>query len=379
MAHSAAFFDVAEMDRGAWLDLVQNSSHCSVELHPEVVLATAGIRGRPWIYAEREGKTLTTLAVLTPHVVSSLRHPSLAWLGSLRGYRVAGDQLAGNADRAAAGRFLDAAAAHLRAGHADCLMLEDLDAATPLWQAASERESDAGLYVGRPSAPQPHWYIHFPATAADYWKCVSGRTRNQTRRAVRRLPHVLRRFSTPQDVDGFLACTAHIWRRSWKEQRLQPHEGPSEDLRLHFTAMARLGALRAYVLYHQEQPAAYLHGWQWNGRFAGEEMAYDRTLADFSPGRVLFHRVLEDFIADRCPEVLDFGYGDAEYKRSYANHESASGPVVLAPRSFKTQLWSGLRHTSAMVDRSMRGLLQRTGLYEQARRLYRHGIMDQMK
>jgi hypothetical protein len=373
VARIASFVGLSEMDRGAWLDLVRRSPHCSVEHHPDVALAVARSRGQPLIYAEREGKTLTTVAVLAPRVVCSLRHPGLAWLGSLQGYRLAGNQLAGDADREAAGRFLDAAARHLGAGHAECLMLEDLDVTTPLWQVASERESDAGMYIGRPSAPQPHWYIRFPTPAADYWNGVSGQTRYQARRAARRLPHVMRRFTTPREVDTFLACTAYISPRSWQGQRLGPRLGLSEEYRAHFTALARLGALRAYVLYHHDQPAAFLYGWQWNGHFSYEEVGYDQALADFSPGRVLLHRVIEDMIADRCPDIVDFGCGDARYKRSYSNDESASGPVVLAPRSLKTQLWSGLCHTRGVVDRGMRGLLQRTGLYEHARRLYRSG------
>jgi hypothetical protein len=375
VAHIASFVDLSEMDRAAWLDLVERSPRCSVELHPDVAVASARSRGRPLIYAEREGSTLTTIAVLVPKVVRSLRHPRLAWLGRLQGYRLAGNQLAGNTDRDAADRFLDAVERHLGAGHADCILVEDLDVSTPLWQAANGRASEAGLYVGHPGGPQPRWYIHFSAPASSYWHGISGQTRYQARRAARRLPHVVRRFSTPADVDTFLACTAHVSPRSWQGQRLGLRLGLGESFRAHFTALARLGALRAYVLYHQDQPAAFLYGWQWNGYFAYEEVAYDSALAAFSPGRVLLHRVIEDLIADRCPEVLDFGCGDARYKRSFGNHESASGPLVLAPRGVKTQLWSGLRQTSSAVDRGMRELLQRTGLYEHARRMYRHGCV----
>jgi hypothetical protein len=371
VAHIASFVDLSEMDRAAWLDLVERSPRCSVELHPDVAVASARSRGRPLIYAEREGNTLTTIAVLVPKVVRSLRHPRLAWLGRLQGYRLAGNQLAGNTDRDAADRFLDALERHLGAGHADCILVEDLDVSTPLWQAANERASDAGLYVGHPGGPQPHWYIHFSTPASSYWHGVAGQTRYQSRRAARRLSHVVRRFSTPADVDGFLACTAHISPRSWQGQRVGL--GLGESFRSHFTALARLGALRAYVLYHQNQPAAFLYGWQWNGYFAYEEVAYDSALAAFSPGRVLLHRVIEDLIADRCPEVLDFGCGDSRSKRSFGNHESASGPVVLAPRSVKSQLWSGLRQTRSAVDLGMRELLHRTGLYEHARRMDRRG------
>lgn len=374
MAHIASFVDLSEMDRAAWLDLVARTPRCPVELHPDLAMVATRGAGRPLVYTEREGSTLTTLAVLVPRVVRSLRHPRLAWLGCLQGYRLAGNQLAGNANRDAADRFLDAVERYLGAGHADCVLLEDLDVSTPLWHAANERGRDAGLYAAHPCAPQPHWYIHFPAPPSGYWQCISGQTRYQARRAARRLPHMVRRFCNPADVDTFLACTAHVSPRSWQGQRLGPRLGLGERFRAHFTALARLGALRAYVLYHQDQPAAFLYGWQWNGYFAYEEVAYDSALAAFSPGRVLLQRVLEDLIADRCPEVLDFGCGDARYKRSFGNHQSASGPLVLAPRSIKTQLWSGLRQTGAVVDRGMRGLLQRTGLYEHARRLYRTGV-----
>jgi CelD/BcsL family acetyltransferase involved in cellulose biosynthesis len=169
---------------------------------------------------------------------------------------------------------------------------------------------------------------------------------------------------------GHAECSAT--RYTWQGQRLEPSLGLSESIRVHFKALARLGALRSYVLYHQDQPAAFLYGWQWNGHFAYEEAAYDRALADFSPDRVLLHRVIEDLISNHCPEVVDFSYGDAPHKRSFSNHESASGPVVLAPRSLKTQVWSGLRHTREVVDRGMREILHRTGLYEHARRLYRN-------
>lgn len=372
MARIASFVDLAEMDRGAWLELIRQSPHCSVELHPDVAQAMAGTVGRPLIYAEHEGKTLTTVAVLAPKVVCPVRQPGLAWLGRMQGYRLAGHQLAGQADRAAAGRFLDAVARHLEAGHAECLMIEDLDQDTPLSRAV--RETELGLHLDRPAPPQPRWYIRFPTPATSYWKSVSGHVRYQTRRSTRRLPHVVRRFGAPRDVDTFLACTAYVSARSWQGQRLGPRLGLSEDVRRHVTALARLGALRSYVLYHHEQPAAFVFGWQWNGRFLYEEVAYDRALAEHSPGRVLLYRVLEDLIADRCPEMLDFGYGNADYKRWFANHESASGPLVLAPRRLKTQLWSGLRQTGAILDRGMRDFLQRTGLYEHARRLYRQGV-----
>jgi CelD/BcsL family acetyltransferase involved in cellulose biosynthesis len=296
----------------------------------------------------------------------------MAWLGRLQGYRLAGNQLLGRADRAAADRFLDAMRLYLGQDGADCLYIEDLDQGSPLWQALQARTDTAGLSVEQPRTSQPHWRIQFPRPASDYWKTVSSKSRYKTRRAARDLPHEVRRYTAPEDVQPFLASAEQISRRSWQGRRIGLRLEQSDRFRDHFEGLARLGALRSYVLFHQDRPAAFVYGWQWNGRFEYEEIGYDSELADHAPGRVLLYRVLEDLVADDTPEILDFGCGDAEYKRVFGTHESASGPLVIASDSVRTQLWSGLRHTGATMDRGMRGFLRRTGLYEKARRLYRH-------
>jgi CelD/BcsL family acetyltransferase involved in cellulose biosynthesis len=358
--------------REAWLALVEQTPGCSIELHPELVFHQAGGRAPALIYLDHEGKTLGTVAVLVPKELRLFSHPSVSWLGRLQGYRLAGNQLLGCADRAAADRFLDAVRVYLGQDGADCLYIEDLDHDTPLWQALHERMDAAGLSIEQPRPSQPHWRIRFPGPAGDYWKSVSAKSRYKTRRAARDLPHEVRRYSAPTDVQTFLACAEDISQRSWQGRRIGLRLALNERFRAHFDLLARLGALRSYVLHHDDRPAAFVYGWQWNGRFEYEEIGYASELADNAPGRVLLYRVLEDLVADDTPEVLDFGCGDAEYKRVFGTHESASGPLVVASDTVKTQIWSGLRHTRAAVDRGMRGFLRHTGLYEKARRLYRH-------
>lgn len=387
MGHIASFRAISEFDRGEWqraggtarrgswcapwLELAEQSPGCSVELHPAVVLGGARTSTPPLIYTEQRGRELTTVAVLVPQHLRLLGHPGMPWLGRLQTYRLAGNQLLGCADAEAAGRFLDTVAHYLTKDGADCISVEDLDHDTPLWQAITERKADAAVLVAQPRPAQSHWRIRFPEAAGQYWKAISGKSRYKARLAARRLSHEVWRYNGAQDVDAFLTAAGQVSERSWQGKRLGQRLGPSERHRAHFQALARLGALRSYVLHHQDRPVAFVFGWQWNGRFEYEKIGYDPALADHAPGRVLLYRVLEDLIADRTPRELDFGCGDAEYKRSFGTHEGTSGPLVIASHSVKTQLWSGLHQTRAVVDRGMREILQRTGLYEQARRLYR--------
>jgi CelD/BcsL family acetyltransferase involved in cellulose biosynthesis len=323
------------------------------------------------VYTEHRGRELTTVAVLVPRPLRLLGHPGMPWLGRLQTYRLAGNQLLGCADLESAGRFLDTVAHYLTKDGADCIYVDDLDQDTPLWQAMSERKGTADVLVAQPRSAQSHWRIRFPEAASQYWTHISGKSRYKARLAARRFAHEVWRYTGPQDVDAFLTAAGQVSERSWQGRRLGLRLGPSERYRAHFQALARLGALRSYVLHHQDRPAAFVYGWQWNGRFEYADIGYDPALADHAPGRVLLYRVLEDLVADRTPHELDFGCGDAEYKRSFGTHETMSGPMVIASHSVKAQLWSGLHQTRAVVDRGMRELLQRTGLYEQARRLYR--------
>lgn len=383
----ASFRAVSEFDRGewhragggarrrswceAWLELAGQAAGCSVEVHPAIVLDSARSSAPTLIYTEQRGRELATVAVLVPRPLPLLGYPGMPWLGRLQTYRLAGNQLLGCADHQSASRFLDTVAHYLTKDGADCIYVDDLDQDTPLWQAMSERKGGADVLVAQPRPAQSHWRIHFSNPAGQYWKSISGKSRYKARLAARRLPHDLWRYTGPQDVEAFLTAAAQVTERSWQGKRLGHRLGPSERFRSHFQALARLGALRSYVLHHQDRPVAFVYGWQWNGRFEYEEIGYDPALAERAPGRVLLYRVLEDLIADRTPDQLDFGCGDAEYKRSFGTHETTSGPMVIASNSVKTQLWSGFHQTRAVVDRGMRELLQRTGLYEQARRLYR--------
>jgi hypothetical protein len=388
VGHSASFLELPPSDREVrrgiwhatslrswrepWLELVERTPGCSIELHPDLVIGQVDGRAPALIYAEHQGGTLGTMAVLVPKELRLFSHPSVAWLGRLQGYRLAGNQLLGCSDRAATDRFLDTVSRHLGHDSVDCIYIEDLDHDTPLWQALHERRQAVGLSIEQPRPSQPHWRIRFPRPASGYWQSVSAKSRYKTRRAARDLAHEVKRYTAPADVEPFLAGAEYISQRSWQGKRLGPRLGLNERFRAHFDALARLGALRSYVLLHQDRPAAFVYGWQWNGRFEYEEIGYDGTLADHAPGRVLLYRVLEDLVADGTNEVLDFGSGDAEYKRVFGTHESTSGPVVIASDTVKAQIWSGLRHTRTAVDRGMRGFLRRTGLYEKARRLYRH-------
>ncbi len=146
-------------------------------------------------------------------------------------------------------------------------------------------------------------------------------------------------------------------------------ESPQE--RRYHQLLAEHGALRSYVLDTPDGPIAFLRGIQTGDCYVHDEIGFDSDHAKLSPGTILLYHALEDLTADRCPRRLDFGLGDAEYKRHFGNQETQSGPVVAVARRMRPRAALMVEQLRRTADHRARELLRRTGLYERMRRLYR--------
>ncbi|GAB4526608.1 MAG: hypothetical protein Tsb0020_44320 [Haliangiales bacterium] len=367
----SSFTPASRFDRSTWIELMERSPERSLELHPELVGLSQQAALPPLVYADRKGGALHTLGVLDGKAMSALSPPQLSWLGRLQGYRLAGHELAGALDRESADRFVSAVIDQLGGQLGDFVFFEDIDVGTPLWDAVMARRAEPRVIFDVPHAPQPHWRIRFPKKPADYWSSMSRKSRYNSRRAARQFEHEIERYTAPEQIADFLARAEHISERSWQGRRLGIRMKRDARHQARLGAIAALGALRCYVLTHQQAPVAFVFGWQWNGRYEYEEIGYDSAFIEQSPGRVLLFRILEDLIADDCPRVLDFGCGDAVYKRIFGNDEGESGALLLAANHLRGKLWANIRWARKRVDQDARALLRRAGLYEHARRLYR--------
>ena len=57
------------------------------------------------------------------------------------------------------------------------------------------------------------------------------------------------------------------------------------------------------------------------GRYAYDETAYDSQYAASSPGSILTYAAIEDLFRADTPRLLDFGFGDGAYKRTFGRPE----------------------------------------------------------
>jgi CelD/BcsL family acetyltransferase involved in cellulose biosynthesis len=365
-----AFFSPDEIDRDEWRSFIQRAASYPLYAHPDLMEWIVP-EGREFlVYTDRVGGEIRTMAVLAQHPVYTLRR--MRRLGRLDGWRLVGDRLAGIADEAAHERFAAACVDLLGRRGSDCLFLEVAEVGSPLWEAASAMGSRPhGPSIVYPQAQAEHWLLRFPDPAEDYWKTLTSSRRNSMRRKVKRFEHRVEVVTRVDQVDELLRASSAVAEQSWQGQRLSMGVPTGRRGHTRYATMAELGALRSYVLYHEEQPVAFIFGYQWRDEYHYVRPGYDRRFADQGPGAVLLFRLIEDLIAHRTPAVLDFGYGHADYKERLATEHVMTGPITLNANNLRTRTALTLGRMRDVADGGVRRVLRRAGVYEKVRRAYR--------
>ncbi len=120
-------------------------------------------------------------------------------------------------------------------------------------------------------------------------------------------------------VERFLKAVDHIYERCWQRHTYGPYRHFTDGNIAYHQGLAKLGWLRSYLLHCNQEPVAYVIGYQYRGRYYYEYIGYDQAWSDFSPGTVLTYLMIEDLHTADRPELLDFGYGENIYKQIFGN------------------------------------------------------------
>ena len=360
-----------------WIDLEIGAPTGNIYLHPEMVLGVPD-DAAPLVYARRKGAQaeaapLACLAALAAKTKRVRLMPGLPLGLSLRGRRLIGNQLLGDEGQASAAAFVQALARWLGASGTRCdfVLFEDIESESALWQALQAEAARGAAAVFYLSDLQPHWWIQFPQRPEEYWKQFSAKTRETLRRKAKKLDHSVTCFTEKKSVAEFLEKAHQVSKNSWQAKRLGVRIRNTSEERVHYECLASQGALRSYVLEQNGCPLAFEVGVQWKGRHILEETGYDADYAHSSPGTVLLFRILQDLIARDTPRFFDFGFGDAEYKRIFANHQTTSGPVLLLPRRLRPILATWVERLRRGVSRGLRAASNGLRILPVLRRLYR--------
>jgi CelD/BcsL family acetyltransferase involved in cellulose biosynthesis len=128
--------------------------------------------------------------------------------------------------------------------------------------------------------------------------------------------------------------------------------------------------LRGMVLHINDKPCAFWIGSVYKQVFHSEATGYDPAYRKYELGTVVFLKLVEDLCAEKA-EAIDFGLGDALYKRRFGDESWQEGSVRIFASSFKGTRLNLLRTVLEGSALATRRLAQRIGIEQRLKTLWR--------
>jgi len=198
------------------------------------------------------------------------------------------------------------------------------------------------FYVYLIEGIRPYHEIKLPGTFEEYLSKFSSRKRGNLKRRVKKLNECnngnlkLVTIKSTDQITAFLDSAESIAENSWKLKPLGVRIKNNEAFRDRLIDSAKRGLLRSYILLG-EKPLAFVLGYQFNDIYHYVEIAYDQVFAKYSPGTVLLYMIIEDLINDNSPKKVNFGIGDATFKKEFGNVHEKDASILLLRKKFKNR------------------------------------------
>ena len=263
---------------------------------------------------------------------------------------------------------------YLRQGRADVAEFNDLPEDSPLYRAASRLPGV--LCRDRSPVVRIHRRLVLPATFQEYLRGLSAKERSNVRAHEKllrnRFPGQVRVHRFCQgEIDTLIRDVETIAAKSYQRAL-------GTGFTLADTPTLRLDAenssLRAYVLYLQGEPSAFLIATWYKGTSYGRSIGYDPKYRRYSPGQHLLLCFIEDcFDLNGRPQTIaiDPGAGAQHYKRSFTNRETNEYSIAIYAPTAKGIFLNLLRTSGLLGARGAKAFLAKTGLTTSAWRMWK--------
>jgi Acetyltransferase (GNAT) domain len=253
-------------------------------------------------------------------------------------------------------RLVAALLSGLGGDSADAVLFRYLDVDSALFR-------DARRIAGAMRRPywlaiEPHWTCELPGSYDEFLERMP--RRKSALRYVRKLERELgdrlevRRFENVDDLDRVLDDLERVAATSY-QRGLGVGFDASRD-----RAMVKLdlerGWLRAWILYVDSVPRAFELGTAYEGTYFLAAKGYDPDWTARRVGNYVALRAWRDLCDDPAVRRVDFGYGDADYKREAATAHRREADLLIHARSPSGIARNALHSSVTGADRLARRL-----------------------
>lgn len=258
----------------------------------------------------------------------------------------------------------------------DIGVIEEIEIGNYMFEAFSTRKKGNLVLDTTAKRNEVIRYLDFPPSWDIYLASMSKKTRYNLKRAVRIFSGTfdsgarLEKFEKPEDVEHFLCAKDEIYADTWQARTLPEISGRKEWENRENSALAQAGCFKSYVLYGDDEPIAYIRGYQHKRFYYFEEIGYKQRWAGISPGTVLTYMFLDELMAEaEAPLRLSFGYGENKYKQIFGTGKVDANQAYLYRHGSRIRYLLAIQRWLDGIYRLLKDMLTWLGMDVYLRRL----------
>jgi CelD/BcsL family acetyltransferase involved in cellulose biosynthesis len=220
-------------------------------------------------------------------------------------------------------------------GEADIAFFNNLQIDSETFSIAAKTPSF--LFRDHLTIPNLHWRMLAPKNMEDFYNSIDYKFRKNLRRTTRHLAKiypskiVVQRFRKVDEVNTFMNHAESIAEKTYQRSLNVGFKDNSQTRQLILLAAQR-DCFRGYILYIDDRPVSFERTTKYGKTLFCEDAAYDPAYKDGEPGTNLFLKLLEDVCNEKEIENIDFGFGDALYKKNFCDQVLQEKSVyIFAP------------------------------------------------
>jgi CelD/BcsL family acetyltransferase involved in cellulose biosynthesis len=230
--------------------------------------------------------------------------------------------------------------------------------------------------------PGLHRRLLVPTTAEEFLRSRSKSTRESTKRYRKKVERnlgdrlELRVYDSEADVERIFSDTEPVARKTY-QRGLGVALADTPEQRSAIEVGLRRGWFRTYILYLEGRTIAFWPGYAYRGTFFIGTPGYDPAFTEYRIGTYLLGRMIDDFCNDPDVHAVDFGFGDAEYKRRFATESWEECDVRLFAPTPRALAINATRSAVAAAAVSATVVLTRFGWLDRVKRRARQRLQQQ--
>jgi hypothetical protein len=266
----------------------------------------------------------------------------------------------------------------LRSGEVDMVFFNHLRTNTHFYRAV--REIPSFLNRGYLPKVENHWYMSVPETLASFYQSCSASSRKQYKKCIKRLERAflgqvrVQTYSQENHLDEAIKYASQISTTSY-QYSIGCGFMDNSHTRTLLATSARKKWLRIHVLFVGDEACAFEVWLKYGRTYFGDGMGFDPKWKKWRVGTVLFLKTIESICADPDVDSVDFGFGDAAYKRSYGSKRWDEASVYIFAMRLYPAFINVLQSSIEALNLGFEYVVKKIGAIDWIKRRWRNMLL----